>query len=174
MTSSVRFPYIERDAAVGNLSRMPFLPLELAANGLIIPALAMLDTGSSLNVLPYALGRAFGFVWEQQTTRIQLSGSLGEAESRAVALRVTIAPFASVLLAFAWTQAENAPLLLGQMNFFQEFDVCFFERKASSRLLPACRPDAHRAKAHRIAPPQIDLRRRRLICGGAFCRLPVS
>ena len=140
MTSSVRFPYIERDAAVGNLSRMPFLPLELAANGLIIPALAMLDTGSSLNVLPYALGRAFGFVWEQQTTRIQLSGSLGEAESRAVALRVTIAPFASVLLAFAWTQAENAPLLLGQMNFFQEFDVCFFRAQGFFEITPRLSP----------------------------------
>lgn len=136
MTQTARFPYVERSAAIGDLSRMPFLPLKLAANGLAVPALAMLDTGSSVNVLPYALGKELGFVWEQQTTRIQLSGSLGEAESRAVALPVTIAPFAPALLVFAWTQAENAPLLLGQMNFFQEFDVCFFRAQGIFEITP--------------------------------------
>ncbi len=27
---------------------------------------------------------------------------------------------------FAWTQAQNIPLLLGKVNFFQAFDVCFY------------------------------------------------
>ncbi|MDQ3713068.1 MAG: hypothetical protein M3388_12735 [Acidobacteriota bacterium] len=31
-----------------------------------------------------------------------------------------------VNLAFAWTRAEDAPLVLGQTNFFMEFDVCFY------------------------------------------------
>jgi hypothetical protein len=30
------------------------------------------------------------------------------------------------LLAFAWTQSREAPLILGHMNFFAEFDVCFY------------------------------------------------
>jgi hypothetical protein len=29
-------------------------------------------------------------------------------------------------MVFAWTQAKNVPLLLGRINFFQEFDVCFY------------------------------------------------
>ncbi|WP_223257274.1 hypothetical protein [Phormidesmis priestleyi] len=28
-------------------------------------------------------------------------------------------------LAFAWAQASQIPLILGQTNFFREFDVCF-------------------------------------------------
>ena len=32
----------------------------------------------------------------------------------------------AVRLVFAWTQAENAPAIFGQMNFFLEFDVCFY------------------------------------------------
>jgi hypothetical protein len=40
-----------------------------------------------------------------------------------------IGDFAPVRLAFAWTQAEKVALILGQMNFFMEFDVCFFRSK---------------------------------------------
>jgi len=39
-----------------------------------------------------------------------------------------IDPFVPITftLVFAWTQAKNIPLLLGRINFFQEFDVCFY------------------------------------------------
>lgn len=37
--------------------------------------------------------------------------------------------FATTKLAFAWTQAENVPLILGQTNFFLEFEVCFYRAK---------------------------------------------
>jgi len=36
----------------------------------------------------------------------------------------TVARFPPV--PFAWTLEENVPLILGQVNFFLEFDVCFF------------------------------------------------
>ncbi|HRE48440.1 MAG TPA: hypothetical protein PLD47_12010 [Aggregatilineales bacterium] len=29
-------------------------------------------------------------------------------------------------LVFAWTHVKNIPLILGQVNFFAESDVCFF------------------------------------------------
>ncbi len=32
-------------------------------------------------------------------------------------------------LAFAWTRTDNVPILLGQTNFFMEFDA-FFSRSA--------------------------------------------
>jgi hypothetical protein len=31
-----------------------------------------------------------------------------------------------VPFAFAWSQAENVPLILGQVNFFLKFDVSFY------------------------------------------------
>ncbi|MEH2126219.1 hypothetical protein [Nostoc sp.] len=34
--------------------------------------------------------------------------------------------FRQVELAFAWTRDRNAPLILGHMNFFLAFDVCFY------------------------------------------------
>ena len=41
-----------------------------------------------------------------------------------------------VRLAFAWTQAENVPLLLGQVNFFMEFDTCFYRSQLAFDVSP--------------------------------------
>ncbi len=42
----------------------------------------------------------------------------------------------SVGLAFAWTQAAEVPLILGQVNFFMEFDICFFRAQAAFEIKP--------------------------------------
>lgn len=34
-----------------------------------------------------------------------------------------------VALAFAWTKAAGVPLILGQVNFVQIFDVCFYRSR---------------------------------------------
>jgi hypothetical protein len=39
-----------------------------------------------------------------------------------------IADFETVKLAFAWTKAEDIPVILGQTNFFSIFDVCFLRQ----------------------------------------------
>ncbi|WP_421654670.1 hypothetical protein [Leptothermofonsia sp. ETS-13] len=40
--------------------------------------------------------------------------------------QAVIGQFKPVQLVFAWTQANNMPLILGQVNFFIEFDACFY------------------------------------------------
>jgi hypothetical protein len=88
----------------------------------------LLDSGSAVNVLPYPIGIQLGAIWEEQTTSIPLVGSLGRFETRALVVmashpRITDQP---VRLVFAWTQADDVPVILGQMNFFLEFEVCFY------------------------------------------------
>lgn len=96
----------------------------------------MLDTGASVNVLPYDIGLQLGVVWEEQTVPIQLSGNLAQTEARGLVLSATVAQFPSVLLAFAWMQSREAPLILGRMNFFVEFDVCFYRADLAFELRP--------------------------------------
>jgi hypothetical protein len=79
--------------------------------------MALLDTGASANVLPYETGLQPGVVWENQTVQIPLSGNLVHSESRGPVLTGTVAHFAPVLLAFAWTQSTDVPVILGHMNF---------------------------------------------------------
>lgn len=37
--------------------------------------------------------------------------------------------FAPVRLAFAWADVDTVPVILGQINFFLSFDVCFFRSR---------------------------------------------
>jgi hypothetical protein len=75
--------------------------------------------------LPYEIGLQLGAVWEDQTVQIPLSGNLAHSESRGLVFTGTVAHFSPVLLAFAWTQSTEVPVILGPMNFFSEFNVCF-------------------------------------------------
>jgi len=40
---------------------------------------------------------------------------------------------------FAWTRQDNVPLLLGQVNFFEEFDVSFHRARRHFEIEPARR-----------------------------------
>jgi hypothetical protein len=85
----------------------------------------LLDTGASINVLPYSVGIQLGAVWEDLNTSVQLAGNVAPVEARGLVLSAQIGTFAPVRLVFAWSLTDDVPLLLGRMNFFLEFDVCF-------------------------------------------------
>lgn len=130
MVDAQRFPYKVIDSSLGMVDRMPYLPLTLSSNGQSLNVEGLLDTGASVNVLPYELGLQLGLIWENETLSVILAGNLARFEARAVVVEAQISSFPSVDLAFAWTQAPNVPLILGQANFFFEFDVCFFRRRS--------------------------------------------
>jgi len=74
-------------------------------------------------------GITLGGNWETARTGLQLSGNLARYEARGILVSCTVGQLAPVQLAFAWTRAENVPLLFGQVNFFAEFDVCFLRAR---------------------------------------------
>ena len=121
-----RFPYVEVDPSLGAASALPYMPITLTHGQQEIAASGLVDSGATLNVLPYNVGVQLGAVWEQQTVPVQLSGNLAASEARALLLTGHVADFAPVRLAFAWTHSNNVPVILGQVNFFMEFDVFFF------------------------------------------------
>jgi Aspartyl protease len=134
-----QFPFVARASEHGAGSLAPMLPLTLVG-GRSVPALGLLDTGASVTVLPYTVGVNLGLDWGQQTTAVQLSGNLAIAEARAVLVSTAVAGFAPVRLAFAWARVDTVPIILGQINFFLEFDVCFFRARQLFEIRPAQRP----------------------------------
>ncbi|TFI55453.1 retroviral-like aspartic protease [Mastigocladus laminosus UU774] len=136
MLESRQFPFIERSNTLGVSSIMPYLPLTLTYKNCSVEVMALLDTGASVNVLPYEVGLQLGIVWEEQTIPIQLSGNLARLEARGLVLSATVGDFTPVLLAFAWTKSTQAPLILGHMNFFAEFDVCFYRADLAFEVRP--------------------------------------
>jgi hypothetical protein len=137
MTTRVqRFPFLQVNESLGAASSLPYLPLTLTYQGTALPVSGLLDTGATVNVLPFSIGRQLGAVWVQQSVPVRLTGNLARLEARALVVRATIAPFEPVRLAFAWTRADSVPLILGQVNFFLEFDVCFFRSQQAFEIKP--------------------------------------
>ena len=136
MTETFRCPCLDANPLEPGGSLMSLMPLSLSRDGRRVEAQGLLDSGATVNVLPYSLGEQLGLVWQQQRTSIVLSGNLARFAARGVLLTATFGPFAPVRLAFAWTQAENVRLILGQANFFAEFDVCFFRARQEFEVRP--------------------------------------
>ncbi|MGI8551318.1 MAG: hypothetical protein ACR2PL_11120 [Dehalococcoidia bacterium] len=136
MRNGRRFAYTPADSMVGEASLLPLLPLVLHYQGCSTSATGLLDTGATVNVLPYPLGVELGAVWEGQTVSVQLTGNLARYEARALLVSAEVGRFPPVPVVFAWTRAEAIPLILGQVNFFMEFDVCFYRSQLAFEVRP--------------------------------------
>ncbi|PSB02303.1 hypothetical protein [Merismopedia glauca] len=136
MVDKVRFAFTEVDPTLGALSTLPYLPLILSYQNQSVSLSGLLDTGSSVNVLPYEIGLRLGAVWERQKLSVPLGGNLAKFEARALVLTANVEQFPPADLAFAWTQNRNAPLILGHMNFFLAFDVCFYRSELLFEISP--------------------------------------
>jgi hypothetical protein len=121
-----RFPFLLMSNAQGDTLLRAYLPLTLTIRGLSHRASGLLDTGADVNVLPFPLGIALGAVWEEQSSLAGLSGNLANYPARAILVTAAIETFEPVQLVSAWTAAEHVPLILGHINFFDEFNVCFY------------------------------------------------
>lgn len=108
---------------------MPLLRISLSYRGRSLAATGLVDSGASVSVLPYYIGHALGAVWDEELRPFPLTGSFGTTD--ALALRVMarhpqLAAGNPIELAFAWTRSNSFPILFGQMNFFFEFNICFY------------------------------------------------
>ena len=108
MIKPARFSYLSRGQLQTD-GALPYLPLTLQRKKHSISVIALVDSGASVNVLPYSVGLTLGAVWEKQATRVQLGGNLANSEARGLLVTATVASFAPVRLVFAWTKSDNSP-----------------------------------------------------------------
>ncbi len=129
MRSMFEFPFSDDEALPTIPITLSYANFSISANALLDSGstvnLLPLDSGSTVNLLPYDIGLQLGAIWEEQIVRLPLAGNLAKVEARGLFVQVQIGNLEPVRLAFAWTQAAHVPLILGQTNFFREFDVCF-------------------------------------------------
>jgi hypothetical protein len=122
-----RFDYTAIPDIPGLQTGMPALPIILKYQERSLTIEGLVDSGSTVNVLPYDIGLQLGLEWETQQVPVPLHGNLQDASAYGVVLSGQVNPFPELPLVFAWTQIPRprSRLLLGQMNFFQHFDVWF-------------------------------------------------
>ncbi|MEH2455782.1 retroviral-like aspartic protease [Nostoc sp.] len=126
MGNPQRFSFTEGYDTFGVADALPKLPLILTYRNSSVDVSGLLDTGASVSVLPYSIGVQLGAIWEEQTISVMLAGNLALVEARGLLISAQIGSFEPVRLVFAWSLSNDVPLLLGRMNFFLEFDVCFY------------------------------------------------
>jgi hypothetical protein len=114
----------------------PLLPLTLTlgTNGLL--AEGLLDSGCDVNVLPLGIGSALGAQWDPRRTTLRLAGAFAGTAAIPLLVMAQVGDLARVRLAFAWCETNELPLILGQTNFFMEFDICFFRSRNQFSVLP--------------------------------------
>ena len=94
MFDQQRFLFTEQTNSFGQSSIMPYLPLKLNNGHHSTEVMALLDTGASINVLPYKIGLQLGASWEAQTVPIQLSRNLHRSDSKGlVAIAIFLSKF---------------------------------------------------------------------------------
>lgn len=134
--NSLRLPYQREKSEKTSTGDLAYLPVILSTGQGTVETQGLLDTGSTVNVLPYTIGLALGFSWEQQRIPVVLTGSLARLPAFGVITSCLVASYPPVNLAFAWTQSADVPVILGQVNFFMEFDVCFFRSQSAFEVSP--------------------------------------
>jgi hypothetical protein len=76
MLNAQRFNFTEGFDTFGVPDALPQLPLSLTYRDSSTEVLALLDTGASVDVLPYSVGVQLGAIWEEQRRKIEAFFSL--------------------------------------------------------------------------------------------------
>lgn len=63
---SSKYPYLQNLGERRLIEPMPYLPLILEQEGNVKKVFGLLDSGSTVNVLPYKVGLELGGIWENQ------------------------------------------------------------------------------------------------------------
>jgi hypothetical protein len=101
MRKAQRFSFTEGFDTFGVSDALPQLPLSLTYRDSSVEVSGLLDTGASVNVLPYSVGVQLGAIWEEQTTCVILAGNLASVEARGLLVSAQISDFDPVRLVFA-------------------------------------------------------------------------
>ena len=115
---------------------LPLLPISLYHAGHEVIVNALVDSGSMGCVLPYSVGVSLGFVWEEQTFPVELSGAYRGIPAYGVLIRGEVESFPPMALVFAWCKSENIRAILGHINFFEFFEVRFRTFERAFELVP--------------------------------------
>lgn len=132
----MRFRYSTTNPTQDEFDSLPRLPLTLRYGDQEIEVIGLIDSGATVNVLPYEVGIQLDAQWEEQKATIPLAGNLGRQLAMPLFAMATVGNYEPIRLAFAWVNTPNMPLILGQTNFFMEFNVHFYRSRLEFEIEP--------------------------------------
>lgn len=94
----MRFPYVTAATSQSELDSLPRLPLTLRYGQQQLTGAGLVDSGATVNVLPYNLGVELGAVWDDHKATIRLAGNLGNFPAIPLVVTAEVGDFAPVKL----------------------------------------------------------------------------
>lgn len=76
-----RFPYRDRNPSQPGFDLMPDLTIVLRSPPHTLSGLALVDSGSTISVLPYSMGAQLGFDWNSLGARTEIRSPGRESRS---------------------------------------------------------------------------------------------
>ena len=73
----MRYSYSTLYPNQSQLDSLPRLPLTLFSNNKSVEITGLVDSGATINVLPYSVGLALGAVWENQKAYVKFVEEIG-------------------------------------------------------------------------------------------------
>ena len=107
----MRFPYTVTDSAQNEFDSLPRLPLTLQVDRRRIEVVGLVDSGATVNVLPYETGLQLGGIWDDRKATIRLAGNLGGLAAQPLFVMATIGDLSPIRLVFAWSRSNNVSLI---------------------------------------------------------------
>ena len=132
----MRFRYSTVAPEQDESDSLPRVPLVLRNGVQAAEVVGLVDSGATVNVLPFEIGIRLGAVWDDRKAIISLAGALGGEPAIPLFAMAEIDDLPLVKLAFAWVKRNDVPLILGQTNFFMEFDVFFYRSRLDFEVTP--------------------------------------
>ncbi len=132
----MRIRYSTTSPSQSEFDSLPRLPITLHHNNQSIETIGLVDSGATVNVLPHNIGIELGADWDDPKANLRLAGNIGNFAAMPLFVMANVGDYAPVKLAFAWVKSNDAPLILGQMNFFVEFTVCFYRSELEFEITP--------------------------------------
>jgi hypothetical protein len=130
------FKYSTTNTIQDEFDSLPRIPIILKRDNQQVEAIGLVDSGATVNVLSYQLGLKLGGIWDNRKAIIQLGGNLGNQTAMPFSAIAHVGEYSPIELVFAWVQNPNIPLILGQTNFFMEFDVYFYRSRLEFEIKP--------------------------------------
>lgn len=112
----MRFKYSTTSPTQNEFDSLPRIPLTLQKDNRSVEALGLVDSGATVNVLPYDLGLQLDAVWDDRQAIIQLAGNLCNQPAIPFLAIARIGEYTPTELVFAWVRSPNTPLILGQTS----------------------------------------------------------
>jgi hypothetical protein len=138
--STELFPLIPRPRGQGPIGSTADIPLTLELGAVRAKVVAVLEPGAAYGVLPRSVGRRLGATWSRHTIPVLVPGRRDPVQAIPLTVTGFVASFPAVPLAFAWASSDRVPVVLGQISFLHQFDVCLHHGRSHVEVRPAALP----------------------------------